>query len=302
MLVVEADNKGKALFIQYLLYIFKGCVTVHKCAKYACVIFLTLLLSAMCVNAESSLHVNLNYNSETRVISITGHAGYGREMLNFVILPVNLDKADVDTDFIEQNNNVVFKTVATGNDGSVSANIALNDKFLNGRYNVFIEGTNISSVKMILVYSKPEMQAFISRVNAAASVDALKSLISREGKSLGFDDGSFEANQSVISSIVFQRRPSTGYEVEEFLKQYFIAEGVSKYINDKITFEAMTSGYSAYLGSYTEKYNLLKANEKASMNELMKKGNYLSQSFTDIFEEAYILSKVKNCNSVAARL
>ncbi|MCI5970749.1 MAG: S-layer homology domain-containing protein [Oscillospiraceae bacterium] len=159
------------------------------------------------------------------------------------VMPYNSDESNIkiENDTIK---NTFYITKETDENGKLNMTFSLPDDFENGQYCVISYDNGKKFISRIGIADESFDGDLVS-VNASNSVSEMKNAI--DGfSSFNIDDSIFSAHKDSICSYVFDRKPSEGYTRESFIKEYFIAEALSRYIDKEVSFYEFLTEYCAY--------------------------------------------------------
>lgn len=159
------------------------------------------------------------------------------------VMPYNSDESNIkiENDTIK---NTFYITKETDENGKLNMTFSLPDDFENGQYCVISYDNGKKFISRIGIADESFDVDLVS-VNASNSVSEMKNAI--DGfSSFNIDDIIFSAHKDSICSYVFDRKPSEGYTRESFIKEYFIAEALSRYIDKEVSFYEFLTEYCAY--------------------------------------------------------
>lgn len=159
-----------------------------------------------------------------------------------------------------------------------------------GLYSVYV-GENQEAELTFLYVNRSEAEEYVSEViNKTASADALRKAIEDGYLKIGVKFET-EDNDGDISCLLYAQRPFENYEA--FLNKFNNARINTEVKNapDISSFEKLIEENQTELGIEYSKYNELSGAEKEKVYSFIKNGDFVNNSFSDIYAEAVAVAR-----------
>lgn len=232
-------------------------------------VFTSLLSAVLTVSISASASAwNWDYKTSQRVLSVNGDAVVN-EFLSLTVSPFgetigeNLTGAE----------KILIKTFQS-TDGRVDGQMTLPSAWECGRYSLSYE----DKVHHLLI-ANPLLSGAVS---SATTKDAILNLLTEAN---GFKNGADTGQKEKVAQIMAKHVPDDGYDVNTFVRQYMILEGMIRFRENAITVNEYLEHYALYLK------NEVAEEDKASFAQIL---SFYEGAPEKIIEEGMLLLSLRN--------
>ena len=252
-----------------------------------------LAFSSQSVFAEVNI-TNISGKTVSAEISVSPAAEHN--FATAAVMPYDADESSIK---IENGTikNTFYISKETDENGNLNIDFTLPNDFENGQYIIVSYDNGKKYISRIGIYDD-SFDNDLPSVNGAASAAELKNAISNFSH-FRADDEIFSAHGEKISEYVFGGKPSGGYEKDEFVKTYFVAEALARYNRKDISFFEFLNEYTAYLGiDYKNTFGTLSEKGFDEADKLFSaKSENFSKNISETLGGIFEIAEIKACKT-----
>ena len=255
------------------------------------VIALACGFGLLCSSAQAATLIG--YDAATRTLQIKGDfAESAAGTATFSILPAGVDPQSVDAETANAAD-MLYRTVAVQDDGSVTSTIVLPADFKNGQYVLRTYQETLCGTNYFGFLGTPVPQSLLQAVNTAASPAAVLSAL-KALPEMGFEGSVLSKYGSTIGDYVFANRPSGGYTDTALMKAFYMGEAMGRLAAKELGLDEMLIAYSAYVDiDYETEFAALPAEIRKEMISLFAQMERPEGDFTTLYQTTRALAKMK---------
>ena len=249
-----------------------------------------LILCNTTVCMASGFTFNMDYNVDNCSVNIAGTSGdESVTSVFFTIAP----KDEVPTSTLVNSGGAVVRAVYTDKNGNYSASIVMPQSFKSGMYTVYANSEFGNGQKDFSYINLLQTENSLKLVNSAAAVSTFTDALRNGLADFGIPQEEFTPYQPFLSEVVFSLRPDGGYTVSSLCDSYYSTVAAYKIVNGSDTFDNVINTYSSNTGiDYQTEHLANDVTVREYLFELMKKADYKSGLFKDIYSNNLFLAKV----------
>ena len=252
------------------------------------VTILVLCNASVCLG--SAFTFNMDYSVDNCRVNIVGSSGEesGTAVL-FTIAP----KDTAPTASLVNSGGAVVRSVHTGESGEYATSIIMPQSFRSGIYTVYANSEHGNGQRDFSYVNLLQTENSLRAVNSAAGLAEFSDALRYGLEDFGIPQNEYTPYQPFLNEVVFSLRPQSGYTMSSLCDTYYSSVAAFKIINGSDTFDNIIQTYAANTGIRYETVHLVNnADIRTQLYELMKKSDYKSNSFKDIYLVNLFLSKV----------
>ena len=255
------------------------------------VIALACGFGLLCSSAQAATLIG--YDAATRSLLIMGDSAESAAgTATFSILPAGVDPQSVDAETANAAD-MLYRTVAVQDDGSVTSTIVLPADFKNGQYVLRTYQETLCGTNYFGFLGTPVPQSLLQAVNTAASPAAVLSAL-KALPEMGFEGSVLSKYGSTIGDYVFANRPSGGYTDTALMKAFYMGEAMGRLAAKERGLDEMLIAYSAYVDiDYETEFAALPAEIRKEMISLFAQMERPEGDFTTLYQTTRALAKMK---------
>lgn len=242
-----------------------------------------LVTIAFSYSVSADLKINdLEFDAETFSLVISGNTG--NEYAEGVLVTILPDGADKSALFIDEDTLVDY-TLSDDN-GDFIYNVILNENFDTGKYMAYVDTEDYSSSVPFMIFNRIKANFVLGFINKASSPAEVATILRGEytynnsgvqttvnpsdlGVELDSSSSGYEVYVSYISNVIYASKPSAGYDIASFTKQYNIAYAMVE-LKNGTSLDDVMKNYGALIGIDVNEYNNLETDVKTELESLIK--------------------------------
>lgn len=242
-----------------------------------------LVTIAFSYSVSADLKINdLEFDAETFSLVISGNTG--NEYAEGVLITILPDGADKSALFIDEDTLVDY-TLSDDN-GDFIYNVILNENFDTGKYMAYVDTEDYSASVPFMIFNRIKANFVLGFINKASSPAEVATILRGEytynnsgvqttvnpsdlGVELDSSSSGYEVYVSYISNVIYASKPSAGYDIASFTKQYNIAYAMIE-LKNGTTLDIVIKNYGALIGIDVNEYNNLETDVKTELESLIK--------------------------------
>lgn len=242
-----------------------------------------LVTIAFSYSVSADLKINdLEFDAETFSLVISGNTG--NEYAEGVLITILPDGADKSALFIDEDTLVDY-TLSDDN-GDFIYNVILNENFDTGKYMAYVDTEDYSASVPFMIFNRVKANFVLGFINKASSPAEVATILRGEytynnsgvqttvnpsdlGVELDSSSSGYEVYVSYISNVIYASKPSAGYDIASFTKQYNIAYAMVE-LKNGTSLDDVMKNYGALIGIDVNEYNNLETDVKTELESLIK--------------------------------
>ncbi len=250
-------------------------------AKILSVFLLITIVFSFSVSADLKIN-NPEFDAETFGLVISGNTG--NEYAEGVLITILPDGADKSTLF--SNSNTLVDYIVSDDNGEYIYDIVLNENFNTGKYIAYVDADENSASVPFMIFSKVKANFVLDFINKASSPAEVAMILKGEyvyndngvqkavnpsdlGIEMDSSSSDYDVYVSYISNVIYASKPSNGYDIASFTKQYNIAYAMIE-LKNGTTLDDVIKNYGALIAIDVNEYNNLETDVKTELESLIK--------------------------------
>ena len=271
-------------------------------AKILSLFLLVTIAFSYSVSADLKVN-NPEFDAETFGLVISGNTGNDyTEGVLVTILPDGADKSA-----LFGNENTLVDYVLSDDNGDYIYDIMLNENFNTGKYMAYVDTEDYSASVPFMIFNNVKANFVLGFINRASSSAEVATILKGEytyndngvqttvnpsdlGVELDSSSSGYDVYVSYISNVIYASKPSAGYDISSFAKQYNIAYAMEE-LKNGTTLDDVIKNYGALIGIEVNEYNSLEEDVKTELEILIKaETGYVGDVMN--YAENFILAKL----------
>lgn len=202
------------------------------------------------------------------------------------------DKTGLTTEDIQQGQGIQM-LIYTDANGAFERAFGLGENYDGGKYMVKVMGDEGQGSTELMYVSATQAAQVISQLNQAAGQEEFGQIIAENMEVLGIDEEEYTEKAQVVSQVLYQQKPSGGYDVNSFTNGYQCACCIYELTQESAELDELLERYGEYIGQELSQEVMQQSQDVQQMLRQRLAGeDYSALTLTQAVEQNLLLSQL----------